>query len=218
MCTFFILSPHAPAVSIVIISDSTDIYAGATGLFVCVATGVPDPTLTWRLNSSELIASERIKITDEVEVIDNVTFVRSILEICDADYFTDFGEYMCTAEVPGLSDTASFNLTVVTQAPEFSIELANLTVVNGTEVVLECQAFGAPRPTITWLVNESPAPSEADITSAEEGIKTVNSTFDLGPVTASAVYTCVAENEFGVSMTSATITVQCKHIIHSSTS
>ena len=189
-----------------LISNDTEIFAGTTAIFQCSATGIPDPTLSWIMNGEELNASERIKITMANETIDNVTFFKSYLEICDAE-LGDSGMYVCVAEVPGQFDTASFNLTVVTLPAMITIAPANVTIVNGTDVELECEGSGAPLPTVEWTRNGGSHGGVVNI--AQVDAITVNSTLLLERVMVGADYTCSVSNDFGSDDATATITVQC---------
>ena len=197
---------HAHTVSIVMISNNTQLYAGGSGLFTCVATGTPDPYITWQVNGEDLLESDRIKVTVQFEESGGVTFVKSILEVCDAQT-RDAAEYVCVAEVPRLNDTASFNLDVLTMAPTIEIPPADRTIVNGTVIGLECQATGAPRPSIVWTVDGDVIESGVQMVSMS--VITVYSTVFLGAVTASADYVCNATNDLGSDSATASVTVQC---------
>ena len=207
-------------VDIVVISDNTEIYAGSTGIFTCVAEGIPSPYLHWKVNGEYLEENDRIKTSIWNETINNTLFITSLLEICNVD-INDTAEYVCVASVPGQNDTASFYLTVLTMAPEIVVPPTDVTVVNGTDVQLTCQAEGAPRPVVTWSVGDSGSGSpvakrsvgygdiESGVTSTAIGETTVNSTLDLRPATVTKDYVCTADNYLGTDSATATVTVQC---------
>lgn len=187
--------------AIVDIPNNTDIYAGTTVVLTCVATGTPDPSIEWLMSGMHLQETDNTTIQTG-----NITFVVSYLEIYNAES-SDAGYYTCVASVPRRNDTASFELTILTKAPDILIPPNNRTVVNGTVVQLACQADGAPLPNITWIVGESVI--ESGVTTSLINNITINSTLDLGPVTASDEYMCVAENYLRNISATATITVQC---------
>ena len=95
-----------------IISESTPITAGNTGVFVCVAHGCPVPSLTWSRDGIPLGNSSRSTIFEEQLVNENVvTFVQSILAICSLEQ-DDTAQYNCSASNNVSFASASFNLTV----------------------------------------------------------------------------------------------------------
>ena len=185
-----------------------DIYAGVTVLFTCVATGIPDPTFSWYLGNSPITEGDRHNITTVTEVIDGVTFVSSVLQICEVD-FNDTGTYRCVAMVPRLSDSASFEVLVQGIAAEISEGPMDITVVRGTEVTLTCEARGAPVPTVTWT-RDGGVTAVGTVTNSVFELIYVNSTLELGPVDETTVYVCTADNDAvdGNPTAAATVIVQ----------
>ena len=96
---------------IVIISDSATIAAARTGVFVCVASGDPAPSISWSRGGAPLSNGTRFSIYEELVTVNGVTFVESILVICSVEQ-GDAAQYSCVASNSIGSDTANFNLTV----------------------------------------------------------------------------------------------------------
>lgn len=69
--------------------------AGSTVILSCAGFGVPIPSVTWSMGSTELSNSSQIAIYTQVVTEVGVDFVHSILEICNVDEATS-GEYSCT--------------------------------------------------------------------------------------------------------------------------
>lgn len=203
-------------VTILIAPDDSLLYAGSTSLFVCVAKGTPNPNITWWRDDMQLLPDDRIKITMETNNINNITYITSILQICDAHYIYDTGEYMCIAEVPMLITNASFEVFVQAQVPVIETVSANQMIGVGTEIALECSVSGSPLPVIYWLRDGIPAQGTVTVTTVD--VKRVNSTIELGRVNISATYTCLAVNELGETNATVIITVQCMlcsiHIVY----
>ena len=194
-------------VTIVIAPSNETVFAGVTSLFTCVATGIPDPAFSWFLENTEIAEGDRHNITTVTEVIEGVTFVTSILQICEIN-FSDEGTYWCVADVPGLSDSASFEITIQGVVAGIDVRPMDITVVQGTEVALVCLATGAPLPTVTWTQNMGEM-AEGNVTNTVFDIIFVNSTLELGPVEETAIYICAVENGPIVGATAdAIVTVQ----------
>ena len=91
--------------------------AGNTVTFVCVASGDPNPSISWNRGDTVLNNDSRVTIYEDLVTENGVTFVRSILELCSAEE-ADAGQYSCFAENILGNDTASFVLTVNAQSKQ----------------------------------------------------------------------------------------------------
>ena len=209
--------PPPSAVTIVLISNDTEIDAGNTVLLTCVATGIPIPEISWLKNNAPLVTDDRVFTLNETIDEGNITFVRSVLEICDSGE-DDTATYTCVAYVPQLTATANVNLTVNTAPAVITVPPENQTIITGSDVMLSCAAIGAPLPSILWRAvtaggNEVVNSSSVTISTAvsvEGGVTTVRSTLSLTSVVADAGYGCTASNEFGSETETAYISVQGK--------
>ena len=91
------------------------VLEGGTLQVVCLAYGIPPPTITWwQGNDFEVRNATETTVYSKLFEEGGYTFVKSTLEICDAD-IRDVAEYSCTAD-NGIrdSDTARFNVTLNT--------------------------------------------------------------------------------------------------------
>ncbi|ETN69439.1 immunoglobulin I-set domain protein, partial [Necator americanus] len=117
---------------------------GAEMILTCVVTGVPQPNITWFKDGERLIGKD-VKCENGV-----CTLTLSKVSIRDA------GTYVCEAEnIHG--SARSHSIVEVTPppekehfAPKFIELLANRSVFENEEIVLECSVTGKPTPTITW--------------------------------------------------------------------
>ena len=69
--------------------------AGSTVLLACVGFGDPSPSVTWSTQGIVLSNSSQITIYEELETVDGVDFVQSILAICSVEK-ADEGDYICS--------------------------------------------------------------------------------------------------------------------------
>lgn len=122
---------------------------------MCVATGIPNPHISWLKDSEPIVPSigreMHIQTRDIVFNEENVTFVKSFLEIQNANS-NDTGIYTCVASVPRLEAVDSFNLTVITLPASITSPPNNQTIIIESGVVLTCTAIGIPPPSFTWRV------------------------------------------------------------------
>ena len=91
--------------------------AGNTITFVCVARGDPDPSISWSRGDTVISNVSQVTIYEELVTENGVTFVQSILELCNPEE-ADAGQYSCFADNTIGNDTASFVLTVNAQSKQ----------------------------------------------------------------------------------------------------
>jgi len=182
---------------------------------MCVATGIPNPQISWLKNDTLLEEGEHIRIIDDFFEDENITFVKSVLEIRDAQS-NDTSIYKCVASVPRLEATDSFNLTVITAPASITSPPINQTVIAGGDVVLSCTATGIPLPSLAWRML-SPVSEEVSNTSStviftwvslEEEVSMVTTTLHVVSVVADSEYSCEASNNYGSDSATAYITLQ----------
>ena len=110
------------SVQIVIHPEETShIQATDSAIFTCVAYGNPPPFITWRRNgSSEVTSNSRVNISEKVVSLREITFVKSVLEICSSEE-GDSGEYSCDADNGARSDGFRFDFTVIPESKQLLI-------------------------------------------------------------------------------------------------
>ena len=111
--TMFVLLFPAVPVEIVISSGNIEVNPGQTVLFTCVSQGLPLPSITWyNPNGGGNLSNEthpRVNVFESTETKRGVTFLRSILQLCNIDGM-DSGDYRCFAENGLSNDTATIQL------------------------------------------------------------------------------------------------------------
>uniref|UniRef100_A0A665VT70 Hemicentin-1 n=1 Tax=Echeneis naucrates TaxID=173247 RepID=A0A665VT70_ECHNA len=139
---------------------------------VCVAEGVPHPSLSWEKDGNPLSES-----------IGEYTILPSGELVIDIAQPDDAGSYTCVATNAVGQDSRTLTLSVHTH-PVFTELLADVALNKGEGLLLACGVSGIPPPKITWALNNNIIPGD------ELVIERVSKE-DAG------TYTCVAENSVG---------------------
>lgn len=107
----------------------------------CVAYGYPVPSYNWTRQgfTSELPKGAYMQSHNRVLIIPKVRV-------------EDIGKYFCTAG-NGQENIHKAVPLDINAKPEFTIPLENKVVDKGSRLVWNCEAFGKPDVTYTWLIN-----------------------------------------------------------------
>ncbi|KAM7442287.1 Hemicentin-1 [Porites harrisoni] len=189
---------HASATVIVHYGSTIDqkissvvVIEGNNVTIKCNATGNPPPNITWIKDISPLVFYQG-------ESYDIVNIDRN-----------SAGNYTCTAW-NGVGEKANAT-AAVTVHYESAIDLAlsNITVVEGDNVTLHCNATGIPTPNITWT-------KDSNLTVIHQG-----ETYNVADIERKAAgdYTCRAWNGVGKQANAtASVTVHYKSVLDMSLS
>ncbi|XP_031431207.1 LOW QUALITY PROTEIN: hemicentin-1 [Clupea harengus] len=121
------------------------VVEGSLISLVCESSGIPPPSLTWKKDGSELKADARVRVLSGGRQ----------LQISSAEH-TDTASYNCLASSDAGNAMKEYSLQVYVRPSIRRSGPAELTVTRGTDVTLECEAEGVPRPAITWLKDGRP--------------------------------------------------------------
>eukprot|EP00064_Thunnus_orientalis_P020663 superscaffoldBa00005807_g20806 len=147
---------------------------------VCVAEGVPQPTLSWEKNGNLLSDS-----TGEYTILPSGELVIDIAQPDDA------GSYTCVATNAVGQDSRTVTLSVHTH-PVFTELLGDVALNKGERLLLGCGVSGIPPPKITWAFNNNIIPVHYDHMNGHSELVIERVSKDD-----SGTYTCVAENNVG---------------------
>ncbi|XP_051232997.1 hemicentin-1 isoform X2 [Dicentrarchus labrax] len=147
---------------------------------VCVAEGVPQPSLSWEKDGNPLIES-----TGEYTILPSGELVIDIAQSNDA------GIYTCIATNSVGQDSQTVTLSVHTH-PVFTELLGDVALNKGERLLLSCGVSGIPPPKITWAFNNNIIPVHYDHMNGHSELVIERVSKDD-----SGTYTCVAENNVG---------------------
>ncbi|XP_038054228.1 neuronal cell adhesion molecule-like isoform X2 [Patiria miniata] len=164
----------------------------------CMAEGYPTPVITFTKDGESLPA-------------DRTSYESYGQELVISDVMaSDVGSYMCTASNGGGTPTA-FTITVTVKSkPYWENKPEDTNIVINEGGVLDCSAEGIPVPMVTWLINGVPF-KEAEANprlTITEGIGGGRVELTNAITEDSAVFVCVASNEYGEIFASGFVNVE----------
>uniref|UniRef100_A0A3B4ZEQ8 Immunoglobulin superfamily member 10-like n=1 Tax=Stegastes partitus TaxID=144197 RepID=A0A3B4ZEQ8_9TELE len=175
--------------------------AESTARMDCQAEGEPKPSITWTKVATGAVMSIHSR-AQRFEVLPNGTLVIQNVQLQDR------GTYICSYDLL-LHDRLLTTLEVWTRPPRMQLaSYREVTIHQGGEVRLECQADGVPAPLLSWVlpnrsVLTSAGPFSSRITMDTNGTLHISVTLpsDRG------VYRCVASNSAGAASASVRVHV-----------
>ncbi|XP_028679098.1 immunoglobulin superfamily DCC subclass member 3 isoform X2 [Erpetoichthys calabaricus] len=164
-----------------------------TAILECVATGYPQPIVSWSRLDGRPIGVEGI------QVLGSGNLMISDLSVQHS------GVYVCAANKPGTRVRRTAQGHLVVQAPAAFVQSPqSISRPLGTTALFTCLAQGEPLPQITWLKN-----GQVLQPSSHVKLKNNNSTLVIYGISQEdeAIYQCIAENSAGSTQASAHLTV-----------
>uniref|UniRef100_A0A087XSK2 Ig-like domain-containing protein n=1 Tax=Poecilia formosa TaxID=48698 RepID=A0A087XSK2_POEFO len=183
-----IADPHIRTISV---------PAGSTVNLVCEAQGEPKPSITWTKVATGAVMSIHSR-AQRFEVLPNGTLVIQNVQVQDR------GTYICSASSLLGHDRLLTTLEILTRPPHMQLMLyREVTIHQGGQVHLECQADGVPAPLLSWVL-----PNRSTLTSSGTFSNRIhmdtNGTLHISVTlpTDRGVYRCVASNSAGAASAS----------------
>ncbi|KAL0850772.1 hypothetical protein ABMA28_006704 [Loxostege sticticalis] len=171
---------------------------GETAIIRCQAGGTPVPQISWVHNGKPIEQAEpnpRRQVTaDSIIITDLVK--------------KDTGNYGCNATNSIGYVYKDVYINVQSIPPEIKEGPENLIKVDGSEAVLKCRVFGAPKPIVRWMREE------VDLTGGKYNI-TPEGDLVIRDVSFTDVgtYQCYAKNKFGEKSAFGSLTVKKRTVI-----
>lgn len=163
----------------------------------CRASAATKVSFTWMKDNEE-----NTEWDDHVSIgyeWDAQTSIANGMLMFNGAKMSDTGAYTCTARTEDDVINATIKVEVFVK-PKFTIIPENATVVEGESLNLNCDAYGDPKPVITWVKQEG---------KESKSIKTTNNSLyieNIGEEDAGK-YTCFAGSKGGLNTTDVFITV-----------
>lgn len=186
--------------SFTVLPTAADKLAQESVTFSCVASGSPQPTITWFHNGAPPLLSQRVQINNNNEL------KFTSLQLADK------GTVQCVATNDGGERIATTTLKVRPLPVWIDVPPKDTFAVVNETVEMECQGRGDPTPTITWKKDDviiNNATSSRYFFPKFTGSLTIM----MSQKSDSAKYTCVVTNSFGSKWANATLTVLIKTVI-----
>uniref|UniRef100_A0A8C3TFJ7 Peroxidasin like n=1 Tax=Chelydra serpentina TaxID=8475 RepID=A0A8C3TFJ7_CHESE len=179
--------------SFIIQPQDTEVLVGTSSILECMATGHPQPHISWTRGNGESLDESRYNITSSGGLfIQNVTL-------------QDHNQFICHAHNNQGSIQASANI-IVQAPPQFTITPYNQVVIEGRTADFHCEADGNPLPVIAWTKSGSQLPPDGRHTVLSSGtLRIVHvAQHDQGQ------YECQAISALGVRRVTVQLNVQPK--------
>ncbi|KAG2463459.1 matrix-remodeling-associated protein 5 [Polypterus senegalus] len=160
----------------------------------CVASGLPDPEVTWSLPDGTMINNALQSDDNGVRSRRYIIFENGTLFMKQMS-LKDEGDYTCYAENKLGKDEMTVNVKVVPDRPRIlSKEQMFMRGRIGESATMKCDAIGEPKPKIIWL-----SPGNYIITSSNKYQVLADGTLVIRNVgsTDQGTYACVARNNAG---------------------
>uniref|UniRef100_A0AAR2K3W1 Contactin 4 n=1 Tax=Pygocentrus nattereri TaxID=42514 RepID=A0AAR2K3W1_PYGNA len=164
----------------------------------CTATGKPKPSYRWMKNGENLEPTERVQVVNGALSISHLALADAGIYQCVAG--NKYGEVYSNAE-----------LRVIAVAPDFGVNLLkpHTLVKEGGDVLIECRPKMSPWGLISWRKGNEALRESGRITVLDSGsLRISNASKSDG-----GVYTCMAQNQFGVASSSGTLMVKAATVI-----
>uniref|UniRef100_A0AAX7TEU9 Neural cell adhesion molecule L1-like protein n=1 Tax=Astatotilapia calliptera TaxID=8154 RepID=A0AAX7TEU9_ASTCA len=158
----------------------------------CSASGIPQPTTTWRVNGGPLQARNRRVIGDTI-VIHNAQV-------------SDSAVYQCEASNRHGTILSNANIMIMNLQPMIlTSEGEEYSVVERKGVTMHCKVFSSPPSTITWSKDDSPESVHGPRFTVHENGSLKIYNVERGDT---GQYTCLAKNTEGSSAINAMLYVK----------
>ncbi|XP_068626335.1 neuroglian isoform X1 [Battus philenor] len=171
---------------------------GETAVINCRAGGTPDPQISWVHNGKPI---EQAEPNSRRQVTANSIIITDLVK-------KDTGNYGCNATNSNGYVYKDVYINVQSIPPEIKEGPENLTKVDGSEAVLKCRVFGAPKPIVKWMRDDVDVTGgKYNITSEGDLVIRDVSYTDVG------TYECYAKNKFGEKSAYGSLTVKKRTVI-----
>lgn len=182
------------------VGNDYKIISGAKLKLVCIADGVPKPTMKWKKDGVELLNTHHSLVVDTTDIRSNGMYVCAASNRFGAVTESSLIDIILPSKPVIQRDLARGNKTEFLSHMDGSTKVEvfigdDLKTISGTIVCIRCPAIGIPRPKISFLKDEIPV--ELNNKYAIDDLGSLIITSASKADSCEGVYTCHAENEAG---------------------
>ncbi|XP_052421472.1 matrix-remodeling-associated protein 5 [Carassius gibelio] len=177
------------------LSDREVLYGGELKVD-CIASGFPNPEITWSLPDGTTVNSIPQSDDNRVRAKRYVMFDNGTLYLNEVG-MEEEGDYTCYAENRIGKDEMKVHIKVVADAPIIRNNVYSIVKVPyGENAILNCSAKGEPTPVITWTspAHRAIVPVSDKYQIANDGTLHIQNVLNFD----SGNYTCSARNVVGI--------------------
>ncbi|XP_041477901.1 uncharacterized protein LOC121425834 isoform X6 [Lytechinus variegatus] len=165
----------------------------------------PSAQVQWFFNNTPIQPSDRVEFLRDGDVY---------YLVIKKPTSGDAGLYQCRAETEVSVVTTECTIMVnEKQSPDFIAPLESVVASEGCTIRLECRVSGSPAPTVKWTKDERSITETSRVRFLTEGDRQILMILQVRP-SDSGNYRITLTNEFGVSVSSATLLVDDARTSH----
>ncbi|XP_031348623.1 titin isoform X3 [Photinus pyralis] len=180
-------------------------------VFEANVVGEPRPSVKWLLNNDDIELNQHYKLSYDEDGTVKLEIEKILPE--DKGVYTvkasnSNGDAKCFAQliVKSFKPTEAKEYEEIKTAPQFKELFSDRQAFEDTTIKFECIVSGKPTPKVKWLFNEEAVSGKAFLvsTSGERQVLTITNLTKEN----SGTITCIAENEVGKAICTATLSVK----------
>ncbi|KAH7953228.1 hypothetical protein HPB49_006296 [Dermacentor silvarum] len=173
------------------------VTSGTTLVYHCPYTGHPAPKVTWSRGGRDLPHNERQR-----------AFENGTIVITDVTREADEGVYTCRATTPKQEDSKDLNVKIIKKTVLNPFNFPK-TLAEGMQVVITCSVRSGDTPIKIWWLKDGVPFSKTQLNIQEASLGDLGSNLVFNEVgrAHNGRYTCVAENDGGITNHTAELVV-----------
>ncbi|GAB6032244.1 Down syndrome cell adhesion molecule-like protein 1 [Chamberlinius hualienensis] len=158
-----------------------NLQSGENIVLKCVASGIPQPTITWKLDETIVSNGPRIKVESKTESTGKVFSSLKVFDVA----VEDGGLYSCIAKSNSGHSVHAARMNVF--GPLGKRNMQQKLGIAGGYITLNCPIYGYPIGTITWKKDDKALPSNLNQNILTNGSFEI---YDMNKLEDAGIYVC----------------------------